>query len=77
MHPLQQYLNDHRLSQAELARRAGVHNVTISKVLSGDRPRFSAEAARAIEAATKGAVTFDQLWKPSARHRRGHAGGSS
>jgi len=70
-HPLQRYLRREKRTLADLARASGVAKETISRVLSGARRRFSAEAALAIERATDGAVTFNDCWKPSLKHAKG------
>ena len=77
-HPLQRYLRREKRTLSDLSRASGVAKATISRVLSGARRRFSAEAALAIEKATGGKVTFEDCWKPSLKHSRtqGREGGA-
>lgn len=59
-HPLARYLEAEKLTQDELARRAKVERSTITKVLNGQRKRFSPEAANRISKATNGKVTLEE-----------------
>jgi transcriptional regulator with XRE-family HTH domain len=64
IHPLRKYLDDHGLTQTEFAQRAGINATVLCRVLKGNRPRFSAEYALAIQGATDGAVRFADCWRP-------------
>lgn len=68
-HPLARWMKRAGISMHELSRRSGVATETISRVLGGERRRFSAEAAFAIETATDGEVAFADLWRPSLKHK--------
>jgi len=59
-HPLARYLEQNEESQQEFADRTGLARSTISRVLNGERKRFSPEASKIIVAATKGKVTLEQ-----------------
>jgi transcriptional regulator with XRE-family HTH domain len=60
MHPLAQYLEEHHETQTDFAQRAGLERTTVTKVLSGERKRFSPEAAQKIVKATNGKVSLEE-----------------
>ena len=57
---LDEWLHQERISGAELARRVGVHETTITGVRTG-RQYPSVKLAKRIEAATAGAVAWAEL----------------
>ena len=60
-HPLKRYLLANRISQTEMARRAGTTPAKICDVLAGRVRRFSPEVAARLSRATDGALTLEQL----------------
>lgn len=60
MHPIQRYLDESGVSQAELARRIGCSGTMLSFVIR-DLRGASLELAQRIEAETGGAVTAGEL----------------
>ena len=70
MHPLSRFLQARGLSQTQLAEMAGISRTVISRTLSGERPRFSVNAAIAIERATSGRVGLRELLGSPATGRK-------
>lgn len=58
-HPLAVYLQENGLTQEAFAEKADLDRTVITKVLSGERKRFSVEAAKKISKATGGKVSFE------------------
>jgi transcriptional regulator with XRE-family HTH domain len=63
-HPVREYLNEHHLTQAQLARRSGVEIARLNEVLRGRKTYFSEANAERLEKATEGALKADELRKP-------------
>ena len=60
---LNDWLKKEGITQAELARRMGVVDMTVSGVMTGRR-RFSPENARKVVEVTNGEVTLEEILFP-------------
>lgn len=70
---LKQYLTSKNIGVNEFARRAGLDAASISRLASGQQTGLHLETAAAIVRASRGAISFKDLLKPSPPHDAGSA----